>query len=181
MIAYVRWSGAAHRAGDPAVDPAMPYLIDGHNLIAVVPGLSLADPDDEARLVLLLRTFCARRSTTATVYFDAGRAGRPSQATSASVRAHFVRRPSTADAAIQRHLSRLGKVAPNWTVVSSDREVIDAARRSRARTMSSRDFARLLLGPAAPGPDDDKPSVGDGRAEVSRWEAVFRSRRRKRA
>ena len=27
----------------------MPYLIDGHNLIAQMPGLSLSDPDDEVR------------------------------------------------------------------------------------------------------------------------------------
>lgn len=33
----------------------MNYLIDGHNLIARTPGLSLADPDDEAKLVQLLR------------------------------------------------------------------------------------------------------------------------------
>jgi len=33
----------------------MPYLIDGHNLIAQMPGFSLSDPDDEARLVLRLR------------------------------------------------------------------------------------------------------------------------------
>ena len=31
----------------------MNYLIDGHNLIARTPGLSLADPDDEAKLVRL--------------------------------------------------------------------------------------------------------------------------------
>ena len=33
----------------------MHYLIDGHNLIARVPGLSLADPDDEVKLLQLLK------------------------------------------------------------------------------------------------------------------------------
>ena len=38
----------------------MPFLIDGHNLIGRMPGISLDDPDDEARLVAQLRAFCAR-------------------------------------------------------------------------------------------------------------------------
>ena len=51
----------------------MHYLIDGHNLIARTPGLSLADPDDEAKLSALLRRWAAadpRRKVT--VIFDAG-------------------------------------------------------------------------------------------------------------
>lgn len=156
----------------------MPYLIDGHNLVAHTPGLSLDDPDDEARLVQLLRAFCARRSTTATVYFDGGRAGRPAQATSSGVTAHFVRAPASADDAIARHLSRLGKVAPNWTVVSSDGEVIAAARRARAKTISSKAFAALLRQPDPPKEEGDKPALIDAAEEVARWESAFRSRRR---
>ena len=33
----------------------MPLLIDGHNLIGQIPELSLADEDDEGKLVMLLR------------------------------------------------------------------------------------------------------------------------------
>ena len=39
----------------------MHYLIDGHNLIARVPGLSLADPDDEVKLLQLLKRWAAAR------------------------------------------------------------------------------------------------------------------------
>src|SRR5262245_8805655 len=38
----------------------MHLLVDGHNLIGQMPGLSLADPDDEAQLVLLLRGYAMR-------------------------------------------------------------------------------------------------------------------------
>ena len=37
----------------------MNYLIDGHNLIARMQTMSLADPDDEAKLVLRLRRWTA--------------------------------------------------------------------------------------------------------------------------
>ena len=36
----------------------MPYLIDGHNLIPKVRGLSLQSMDDEMELVELLQEFC---------------------------------------------------------------------------------------------------------------------------
>ena len=35
----------------------MPYLIDGHNLIACLPDISLDDPNDEAQLVNKLKGF----------------------------------------------------------------------------------------------------------------------------
>ncbi len=157
----------------------MPFLIDGHNLIARTPGLSLDDPDDEARLLSLLRRFCSRRRTSATVYFDAGQPGRPPQATAAGVTARFVRRPDTADAAIGRRLAELGRTAPNWTVVSSDREVLAAARSARARTMASEAFAALLAGPLEQGETAEKPSTPDGEIEIRRWEQIFERARRK--
>ena len=36
----------------------MPYLIDGHNLIPKVAGLSLKAVDDEMQLIELLQEFC---------------------------------------------------------------------------------------------------------------------------
>jgi len=39
----------------------MPLLIDGHNLIGQIPDISLSDPDDEAKLVLLLRRYTTAR------------------------------------------------------------------------------------------------------------------------
>ena len=37
----------------------MYYLIDGHNLIAHYPDIELEDPNDEVKLVLVLRSWAA--------------------------------------------------------------------------------------------------------------------------
>ena len=48
----------------------MNYLIDGHNLIAKIPGLSLSMPDDEERLVELLNRFGQHSRGKLEVFFD---------------------------------------------------------------------------------------------------------------
>src|SRR3990172_5405302 len=108
----------------------MPYLIDGHNLIGRITGLSLDDPDDEARLLATLRSFCARQKVKATVYFDGGVPGRTRPPSGSGLTARFIVPPETADDAILNHLSRLGREARNWMVVSSDAAVVGAARRA---------------------------------------------------
>ena len=53
----------------------MTYLIDGHNLIAQFPGMSLDDPNDEAMLVQKLSGFVARSKRRCVVVFDYGLPG----------------------------------------------------------------------------------------------------------
>ncbi len=38
----------------------MPFLIDGHNVIAALRDIDLDDPDDEAKLVMKLRAWSSR-------------------------------------------------------------------------------------------------------------------------
>jgi len=84
----------------------MHYLIDGHNLIARVPGLSLADPDDEAKLVQLLKRWAAadtRRKVT--VIFDKGLPGGEAKHLSGGgVRALFAPDNRSADALLIRRI-----------------------------------------------------------------------------
>jgi predicted RNA-binding protein with PIN domain len=155
----------------------MPYLIDGHNLIPAVPGLHLDDPEDEAQLAGLLRAFCARTRSRATVFFDRGLLGAGSPSGGARVTVRFVRPPRTADEAIVAYLARLKGEARNWTVVSSDGEVQRAARRAGARPLTSRAFARLLLSPPL-GPTEGKPEGPSNKEEVAYWERRFRERRK---
>jgi predicted RNA-binding protein with PIN domain len=152
----------------------MPYLIDGHNLIGRMPGISLDDPDDEAQLLARLRTFCTREKTTATVYFDGAVIATMKEPARAGVTPRFVAPPQTADMAIRRHLERLGRQAPNWTVVTSDAAVAEAARRSRARVESSGAFARRLTNSASLPPSQDKPQEPPTPEEIARWEAAFK-------
>jgi predicted RNA-binding protein with PIN domain len=124
----------------------MPYIIDGHNLIPKIPGLSLKAIDDEIQLIQLLQEFCRQQRKQAEVYFDNAPPGQPSTQKFGPVTARFIRRGTTADAAIRMRLRKLGGSARNWTVVTSDREVAAASRESHARVIPSDVFAQTLIG-----------------------------------
>jgi predicted RNA-binding protein with PIN domain len=132
-------------------------IIDGHNLIPKVPGLSLQAPDDEMRLVELLQRYCAHRNTRAEVYFDRAAAGNAGRRPFGAVTAVFVRSGRTADQAIAARVRQLGKQARNWVVVSSDREVQQAARWAGARVLTSEAFAAELSALNRSQPASEKP------------------------
>ncbi len=149
----------------------MPFLIDGHNVIAALDDIDLADPYDEAQLVMKLRSWASRISRKAIVVFDGGIPGGPSRTLSTSdVKVVFAARQHTdADRIIRERLRDLPD-APNWTVVSSDREILDEAGGIGARTLTAQDFAELLERP--PGPEKEKPDSISA-AEVEAWLQVF--------
>jgi predicted RNA-binding protein with PIN domain len=122
----------------------MPYLIDGHNLIPKIGGLSLKEVDDEMQLIELLVAFCRRKNKQVEVFFDKAPPGGQHARKFGRVTARFVREGTTADEAIRLKVKRLGNESRNWTVVSSDRMVQAEARAARARVMSSEAFAALL-------------------------------------
>lgn len=149
----------------------MPYMIDGHNLIGKLPGLHLSDLEDEQKLVELLEEFCQRRGQKVMeVYFDNAAPGQTGAKKYARLNVRFVRAGLTADAAITNHLQRLGNAAANWTVVSSDRAVQAAAKRAKAKFLSSEDFSRELLAAPSGGKADD-PAVSPD--EVDDWLKEF--------
>ena len=154
----------------------MPYMIDGHNLIASLPQIDLRDPDDEARLVDLLVAFCSRVHKQVTVYFDRAGHGMQDPALMGGVTIRFVKSPSTADQAIASHLRQLGGEARNWTVVSSDRDVRRSARSVGARLLSTREFSRLLQPTSPQVETSEKPSAPGSREEIADWEEFFQRR-----
>jgi len=123
----------------------MPYIIDGHNLVPKVPGLSLQQMDDEQHLLEMLQEFCRRQRKQVEVYFDNAPPGGVRARNLGSVTARFVRQGTTADSAIRRRLANLGRAARNWTVISSDQAVQVEARAVQAQVMPSEAFARLLI------------------------------------
>lgn len=122
----------------------MPYMIDGHNLIPKVRGLSLQNPDDELELIKQLQTFCRVRRQTVEVYFDKASPGHSGAKSFGLVKAYFVPESSNADTAIRQALKRLERKARNWKVVSSDRQVQAEVRSAHAVVISSEAFAAQL-------------------------------------
>ena len=157
----------------------MHYLIDGHNLIARVPGLSLADPDDEVKLLQLLKRWAvadARRKVT--VIFDKGLPGGEAKHLSGGgVRAIFAPDNRSADSLIIRRIEGIEDPAQH-TVVSSDGAILRAAQRRRVPTQRSEVFAAAMVnertfpGAARPAADPrDNPSISPN--EVSEWLELF--------
>jgi predicted RNA-binding protein with PIN domain len=135
----------------------MAYLVDGHNLIPHIPGLTLKDLDDEKALIVLLQRFASQESTRVEVYFDQAPPSRAGSRTFGKVKAHFIRQGKTADQAIVSRLHRLEKEAKNWTVVTSDREILAEAKSAHSKTLASLEFAgRLSREGSSPGEEGDK-------------------------
>jgi predicted RNA-binding protein with PIN domain len=126
----------------------MATIIDGHNLIGVLPDIHLADPGDEARLLRRLRDHCARnRSGPMIVFFDAGSSGsalRPEQrGAGLAVEARFAAPGQTADDAIVAFLR--GVTQPGqYAVVTDDRELTWRVRALGASTIRASEFAARL-------------------------------------
>ncbi len=154
----------------------MPFIIDGHNLIAALPDLDLSDPDDERKLVEMLQGFCSRTNRRATVYFDRGVPGGEPTIKRGRVDVRFVRLPRTADDAIRDHLLKLGKEAPNWTIVSSDREVIAAAREADAAVLHSDAFGQMISTSTNTSVQNEKPIVTMSDEDLAEWEKLFKDR-----
>ncbi len=149
----------------------MPYIIDGHNLIPNIPGIQLDDLEDEKQLIEILQEFCRLNRKDVTVYFDRAATGHANAKSFGRLTARFVRADITADEAIMRHLKRLGNEARNWTVVSSDHEVQNAAKRSQARILSSQEFADQLKSTPSEKTSGDTAKLSD--AEVEDWLTLF--------
>jgi predicted RNA-binding protein with PIN domain len=148
----------------------MPYLIDGHNLIPHVRGLSLEQLDDEQALVARLEAHFQRERKQAVVYFDRAQIGSAEQKR-AFLQVHFVRPPAIADTAILQHLKKLGGEARNWVVVSSDGNVRRGAQKAGARAMSSAAFAKLLEASSA---DHYSPPTSEKETDdITGWLEIF--------
>jgi uncharacterized protein len=152
------------------------YLIDGHNLIPKISGMSLRAIDDELELIERLQAFCRSEKRSVEVFFDKAPPGRGGTRRYGRVTAHFIREGLTADSAISARLKRLKKGAANWTVVSSDRQVQAEARSVKAKIISSEEFAVQMETAAAKTgdvePGKEKPL---SQAEIDEWLRIFGS------
>ena len=153
----------------------MNLLIDGHNLIGQTPGLRLDDPDDEAKLVLLLRSYAARRRhSQLVVIFDHGVYGHPQQLNGYGVSCHFARSPQDADTQIINRIQAL-KNPRSWALVSADRVLIQAARARGVHVIDARAFGIQLGTPrarsASQPPEKREQPLSD--PEIQEWLRLF--------
>jgi len=154
----------------------VPILIDGHNLIGRMAGLSLADPEDELKLVRRLIAYAARTGKQVTVVFDPGGGlGLSEKRRHGKVEVSFAPFGSSADAVIRRRVQS-AREPQGWLVITSDQELAGAVRRAGARVGSAEEFAAELEAPRG-GPADP----GDVRLspdEVDAWLELFQRTQR---
>ncbi len=154
-------------------------LIDGHNLIGQTPGLSLADPNDEQKLIVMLRQYAARKNARIVVVFDSGNPGGKSKELSGGhVTAIFAGSHTIADRVLMERIREL-KNSGDWIVVSSDREVQQAAQQRKMNVWSSAEFAKKLG--AAPQRTIEAPTAKDSgltKSEVDEWLRLFKQERK---
>jgi predicted RNA-binding protein with PIN domain len=154
---------------------AMPYLIDGHNLIPKV-GLRLDSPNDELELARLLQDFARIKRQPVEVYFDGAPPGQAGTRSLGGIKMHFIRAGQTADSAIRARLNKMGKTAKNWVVVSSDREVQSSAHVVQAEAISSETFAKLLKKTISASPPATTEKGKLTAAEVDEWLEIFQGK-----
>jgi predicted RNA-binding protein with PIN domain len=152
----------------------MTYLIDGHNLIPFIAGLSLDQLDDEEELVSLLVHLSIKRNCQVEVYFDRGNLYREREFKRGRVHVHFVLPPMIADSAIFARLFGIGKAAKNYIVVTSDQAVQNRARRVGATVISAQKFAQYLQktdNKKVPNRQGQKPANNE--KEIDEWMRLF--------
>ncbi len=118
----------------------MPYLIDGNNLIGVYPFLEQGTVRSREFVIRRLLKFHHLTGKKIILVFDGAPHASPHR-WDISPRNFTILFPSfgeSADDVIKRNL-KAGVV-----LVSSDRELVEEARRRKLRWMGTRDFARLL-------------------------------------
>jgi len=159
----------------------MHYLIDGHNLIAQMPDIAMDDPNDEALLVLRLRSWVAgSRKRLITVIFDRGLPGGRSRfLSSGQLNVIFATEGQTADALLINRVRR-AKNPAEFTLVSSDRQVLKEARARRMKHTSAKAFARRLAdalqkrqAQVKPAPSDETDDPALSQEEVAEWLQLF--------
>lgn len=152
----------------------MNYLIDGHNLIGCLPDIRLDDPNDEALLVQKLSAFVARTRQRCIVIFDHGLPGGRSRMSTRGVQVVFAPHYANADQVLRTRI--LNATNPKeWTLISSDHDIINTARRRKMQTLRSVEFAALIERPPAPVKPgvDEAVDVRLSEQEVEEWLAIF--------
>ena len=161
----------------------MAYIIDGHNLIGVLPDISLDQPDDEARLLDQLQSYRARGAGPMIVFFDSNPLSAanlaPSHARAIPSRpgmeVRYATRGKTADDAIIDFLHD-SRQPGQYAVVTNDAALISRVKGLGASVLRANEFSVQMARQArslksrrnsaastaeAPAPDPRAPAFSD--------------------
>lgn len=151
----------------------MPYLIDGHNLIGRLDGVSLSDPRDEDKLIARLASFATLSRKRVTVVFDPapheviGRLNVREQRSGITV--IWAPAGRTADDVLREEIAAT-RDRKGLIVITSDAAVAGYARVNGVRTVSASDFAKQLRGNRDERAADKPADIGS----VDEWLGVFK-------
>ena len=151
----------------------MQYIIDGHNLIPHIRGISLGDLEDEQALIEVLTPFLRATSSRALVFFDKAAQGHEGKRNFGLVQAVFVPASQSADSAIENYIHKLGASARNQTLVSSDRRVQAAGRARYMTILTSAELAQKIQAQSNSRVSQTTPEKPLSAEEIARWEDLF--------
>ncbi len=124
----------------------MTLIIDGHNLIGVMPDIRLGDPDDELLLLKALRAYRAQSGAAPMiVFFDSGEMpARIPDLSTPGVQARFAAPGEIADDAIITYLRKRPEPG-QYAVVTNDQGLSWRARDAGANVIRADDFVAKLM------------------------------------
>lgn len=140
--------------------------------------IRLSDENDEAQLVMLLRSYASRkRGRRVVVVFDHGQYGHPNNLNGYGVQCVFAKNPDDADSELIRRIRTIQR-SHSWQVVTSDRRVAGEARARGITVVPSKAFIQRMLrrdhddGPMVSQDDKlrDRPL---SEAEINEWLRLF--------
>jgi uncharacterized protein len=150
------------------------FIVDGHNLIPKIPGLSLSHNDDETRLLELLAEFARISRSRMEVFFDGAPPAQARQSKGGLIHAHFIRKSSSADDAIIQFLRSHLNERDGITVVTSDNRILSEARSLGIPLMRSEAFSREMITIFnSPATQQEKTNRTLTQEEIGDWMRVF--------
>ena len=151
----------------------MHYILDGYNVIGASSHIRLDQSDKEDRLIKLLSKFIIHKKHKITVVFDGNHPdfNWQSQYTDHGINVVFTDKEETADTHIIRKIKNKQN-KQGLIIVSSDRDIIMAAKHAKVQTRSSHIFWKTMSQKEY-GTKTMKPSHELSEHEMTAWLDIF--------
>ncbi len=145
----------------------MPYLVDGNNLIGVSPNLTIGSQESRDFIIRKLLRFHRLTKKRIVLVFDGAPEPYPArmELSPKNFMVLFPKYGESADDVIKRCMG------PGMVVVTSDRELIEEAKKRHIKWMRSRDFLRMVS--SVKEGKNEKPDWNPTPQEIDAWLKIF--------